>query len=66
MLPLALGCGQCDLDRTGTWWELAFYCVPARAWHSPANESRTTGKTGSETQGWTEGERRRRRRRSEG
>lgn len=44
MLPHAQGCGRA-LGRAGTWLELEFYCVPARAWHSPASEIGRTGKT---------------------
>lgn len=43
MLPRAQGRG-CALGRTGTWLELEFYCVPARAWHSPAIDIGRTGK----------------------
>lgn len=43
MLPHAQGSG-CALGRTGTWLELEFYCVPARAWHSHEIGIGRTGK----------------------
>lgn len=45
-LPHAQGSG-CALGRTGTWLELEFYCVPARAWHSHEIGIGRTGKCGS-------------------